>query len=134
MTCATTIFVPTSAAPLLHGRLKASRADHIPAASLSRQSFPASQEREFQAKRLEGRNPVRPGLVSAETGAPSINDRQFGAFRPPMIDRILKGEKPGDLPVQLPTKYQMVINLKVVRAIGLEVPPTLLARADEVIE
>jgi putative ABC transport system substrate-binding protein len=90
-------------------------------AAAARHKLPAVYNSRFMA--------AAGGLISY---GPDFVDQYRLAAR--YVDRILRAEKPGDLPVQAPTKYELLINLRTAKALGLEVPPTLLARADEVIE
>ena len=102
-------------------------------------SAPAQRHRELLTK-LAARHKL-PAVYSDRSFAAAGGLISYGPDRVDQyrqaagyVDRILKGEKPADLPVQAPSKYEMVLNLKTAKALGLDVPPTLLARADEVIE
>jgi putative ABC transport system substrate-binding protein len=102
----------------------------IPAANIHRQLFVDLAARH----RLPAVYPYRPNVTGG--GLASYGPDQFDIYRRAAgyVDRILRGAKPGDLPVQAPVKYELIVNLKTARALGIDPSPSLLARADEVIE
>ena len=87
---------------------------------------------------------ARNNVPAVYSGRPAVRDGGLLSYGPDLVDNwrrtasyvdhIPRGEKPGDLPVQFPTKFEMVVNLKTAKAIGLMVPPSILLRADELIE
>ena len=101
-------------------------------------AFPQGHASEIAALTVRYRLPaayfnralVEAGSLMSYGNNISDNYRHAATF----VDRILKGEKPGSLPVQFPTKFELAINLKAAKSLGLIIPPTLLATADEVIE
>ena len=99
--------------------------------------FSLQQSARWRISRQESTPPMPGTAEFVEAGGlmsygPSIP--RSSAARPCFVDKILKGAKPGDLPVEQPTKFELVINLKTAKALGLTIPPSLLARADQVIE
>jgi putative ABC transport system substrate-binding protein len=82
------------------------------------------------------RDVTHPSVIARGGGLLAYSFDTVDAYRraATYVDRILRGEKPGDLPVQLPTKFEMVVNRRAAKALGLEVPLSILVRADEVIE
>ena len=126
-----------NAAQIEGGMLAAAKA-HADAIFASSDATQTANRAHIAALAIQHKLPLSAEFkVVASAGAlftygPSVTDlwRRAGGY----VDRILKGEQPGDLPVQQPTKFELVINLKTARALDLTIPPTLLARADEVIE
>ena len=101
-------------------------------------SFNGAHREQLIAQAERNRLPVLYGYLSSTLGGGlisyAVDPRDLMHRAASYVDRILKGDKPSELPVQQPTKFKLVINLKAAKALGLTVPPTLLARADEVIE